>query len=267
MKKGLTQTHVMRGFALVELLVVIGIMAVVIGLLLPTLAKARQAAARTVCLANLKSLGVAFVMYANDNSGRLPPVAYGTSEYTLNYGLAPWWHQAIASWMGRKDANASFGYNGATPPQPLLPCPLRDTDTFYQQSYSVNYPGVFAWWVQGDTFFEFSGSAKLSKVPATVFLAADGRDNFGRSNSIINNPTTIAAWALDTDTDGDGINDSASGEIRGPSFGVGPYNGLYPIHGTGANFLFADGSARWISRSSWAKNEGGIWGAGDGSYR
>jgi prepilin-type N-terminal cleavage/methylation domain-containing protein/prepilin-type processing-associated H-X9-DG protein len=61
-----------RGFSLVELLVVIGIMAVVIGLLLPTLAKARQAAAKTVCQSNLHQIGLAIQMYAGQYKGRMP---------------------------------------------------------------------------------------------------------------------------------------------------------------------------------------------------
>src|SRR5438093_7039082 len=53
-----------RGFSLVELLVVIGIIAVLIGILLPTLRKARESANRTVCLSNMRELANCFRVYA-----------------------------------------------------------------------------------------------------------------------------------------------------------------------------------------------------------
>ncbi len=62
-------------FTLVELLVVIGIISVLIGILLPTLSRAREHGRQTACLSNLRQLGLAFVMYANANRGFLPASA------------------------------------------------------------------------------------------------------------------------------------------------------------------------------------------------
>jgi prepilin-type N-terminal cleavage/methylation domain-containing protein/prepilin-type processing-associated H-X9-DG protein len=66
------RSHRRRGFTLVELLVVIGIIAVLIAILLPALSKARAASRRAVCLSNLHQLGQAIHGYANENNGCIP---------------------------------------------------------------------------------------------------------------------------------------------------------------------------------------------------
>jgi prepilin-type processing-associated H-X9-DG protein/prepilin-type N-terminal cleavage/methylation domain-containing protein len=62
-----------RAFTLVELLVTIGIIAVLVSLLLPTLARARQSAVATQCASNLRQLGDAWMMYANAHNGACVP--------------------------------------------------------------------------------------------------------------------------------------------------------------------------------------------------
>jgi prepilin-type N-terminal cleavage/methylation domain-containing protein/prepilin-type processing-associated H-X9-DG protein len=78
------------GFTLVELLVVIGIIAILVAMLLPSLNRARQASQRTACLSNLRQLGMAMAMYNMENKDKL------IAEWTVG----PMWHYQIKQYLG-----------------------------------------------------------------------------------------------------------------------------------------------------------------------
>ncbi|MCW5559927.1 MAG: type II secretion system protein, partial [Verrucomicrobiae bacterium] len=141
-------------FTLIELLVVIAIIAILAGFLLPALAGARARARATVCLSQLRQLGIGCSLYAGDYQDALPQSA----------------HQG-SSWIGRL---AAYGLTN------VYRCPL-DTNRNRLNSYAINdflTPRPY-----GATELDFS---RLTSVPApseTLHLAEargdfDGSDHF-----------------------------------------------------------------------------------------
>jgi len=97
-----------RAFTLVELLVVIGIIAVLISILLPTLASARKQAESVKCAAGLREIGNAFQMYAVESKGWFPPaqlVPATGQKYNVNgldypaSGYGAYWFNFLAKYV------------------------------------------------------------------------------------------------------------------------------------------------------------------------
>jgi len=98
-----------RGFTLVELLVVIGVIAVLIGLLLPSLSKARKSSERTRCLSNLHQIAVAYQLYLQENKQRVMRINPIPTEPSLLPFKAPSLVEVLNPYLGN------------TPTPPLTP--------------------------------------------------------------------------------------------------------------------------------------------------
>jgi prepilin-type N-terminal cleavage/methylation domain-containing protein/prepilin-type processing-associated H-X9-DG protein len=133
------------GFTLVELLVVIGIIALLIAILLPALGRAKENANRVACASNLRQLGAALVMYTNDNRGWFPfCAAIGEVDPV---GGAPYRYEDWIYWQRvRKPEDSRISpYLGRFNPR-VLHCPSDDvvnhtrfiTADPYVYSYTIN---------------------------------------------------------------------------------------------------------------------------------
>lgn len=97
---------VARGFTLVELLVVIAIVGLLVSILLPAMAKAREAARSTVCLSNVRQIGEAMFMYSTANKGWVPREGtMGLTPATLRERLP--WPAALRPYLDERIGTAS----------------------------------------------------------------------------------------------------------------------------------------------------------------
>jgi len=126
-----------KNFTLIELLVVIAIIAILAGMLLPALNRARILAKNIKCVSNQKQIAISMIQYANDFNGSLP---IGTADGFANMGVS--WDRLIASYIGiNLPGNEATSGDQVTRQIPALICPSDEgkrATGYFTRSYALN---------------------------------------------------------------------------------------------------------------------------------
>lgn len=233
-RRGISSRRASRGFTLVELLVVIGIIALLISILLPALSKARRSATKVKCMNNLRSTGQLFFVYSANNSGWLP---CGSDPATV---------QSNWLWDVPVPTRDLIVDNGGL--RKIFYCPEfqdQDTDGLWNFTSTISVWGyVFLF----DRDFAGTPAPNYSKPQPLVQLAYQTRTAPVQPR---NDPAVTFLPAADTELGADAAPaQDAAGTIFGGVKGGFQYNHQVSHVGNngkpeGVNVLFMDGHVVW----------------------
>ena len=156
-----------NGFTLIELLVVVAIIAILAAMLLPALSKAREKARQIKCINNLKQIGLAFYMYAQDNDDRMVQGDAGAGS------VPRYWYGRLAPYL-----NVPNTISVDDPRYKVFVCPsLPRGFTYRSQSYIINQSvSVGGKKITGPSFAK----------PSVILVLADGDGNVTANGNHVN---------------------------------------------------------------------------------